>query len=53
MIDQYVTTGNMEAQSEPGSGDRVLANKLDTSDLEAMDNIELDLLKHLHKDSPK
>ena len=49
MIGRYDTTGNVEAQFEPGSNARVLANKLGISDPGEMDNIELDLLKQLHE----
>jgi len=48
--DRYHTTGNVEAQFEPGSCDRVLANKLGISDPEEMDDVELDLLKNLYED---
>ena len=41
MTGRYDTTGNVEAQFEPGSNDRVLANKLGVSDSEEMDDIEL------------
>ena len=50
MIGRYDTTGNVEAQFEPGSDGRVLANKLGISNPEELDNIELDLLKQLHED---
>lgn len=50
MNDRYDTTGNVEAQFEPGSCGRVLANKLGISDPEEMDDVELDLLKHLYED---
>ena len=36
---RYDATGNVEAQFEPGSNDRVLANKLGISDPEEMDDI--------------
>ncbi len=48
MNDKYDTTGNVEAQFEPGSDDRVLANKLGVSNAEEMDEIEMDLLKRLY-----
>ena len=47
---RYDTTGNVEAQFEPGSGGRVLANKLGIADPKEMDDIELDLLVRLQKD---
>ena len=50
MIGRYDTTGNVEAQFEPGSDGRVLANKLGVADPKEMDDIELDLLNRLHKD---
>ena len=50
MNDRYDTTGNVEAQFEPDSGDRVLANKLGISNAEDMDDVELDLLKNLYED---
>ena len=50
MSDRYDTTGNVEAQFEPDSGDRVLANKLGISNAEDMDDVELDLLKNLYED---
>ena len=48
MNGRYDATGNVEAQFEPGSDDRVLANKLGVSDVDEMDDIELDLLKRLY-----
>ncbi len=48
MTDRYDTTGNPEAQFEPGSDDRVLANKLGITDPAEMDDIELDLLNQLY-----
>jgi len=48
MTDRYDTTGNIEAQSEPGSDNRVLANKLGITDPSEMDNTELDLLNQLY-----
>ena len=48
MTGRYDTTGNVEAQFEPGSNDRVLANKLGISDPGEMHDVELDLLKRLH-----
>ena len=48
MNDKYDTAGNIEAQFEPGSDKRVLANKLGVSNAEEMDNIELDLLDRLY-----
>ncbi len=50
MNGKYDTTGNVEARFEPGSHDRVLANKLGVSNPEEMDDIELDLLDRLHDD---
>ena len=50
MTGRYDTTGNVEAQFEPGSNDRVLANKLGIADPGEMHNVELDLLKRLHED---
>ena len=50
MTGRYDTTGNIEAQFEPDSNDRVLANKLSISDPEEMDDIELGLLNRLHED---
>lgn len=50
MKGRYDVKGNVEAQFEPGSNDRVLANKLGISDADDMDDIELDLLKRLHED---
>ena len=50
MTGRYDTTGNLEARFEPGSNDRVLANKLGISDSEDMDDVELGLLKRLHED---
>jgi len=48
MNDKYDTTSNVEAQFEPGSDDRVLANNLGVSNAEEMDDIEMDLLKRLY-----
>lgn len=47
MADRYATTGNLEAQFQPGSQERVLLNKLDITDPVEMDEIELDLLEQL------
>ena len=49
---RYDTTGNVEAQFEPGSNDRVLANMLRISDVEEMDDVELDLLNRLREAIP-
>ena len=49
MTNRYGTTNNIEAQFEPGSYGRVLANKLGISDPAEMDDIELDLLNRLHE----
>lgn len=48
MTGHYDTSGNPEARFEPGSEDRVLANKLGISDPDRMDDIELDLLGQLY-----
>ncbi len=37
MNDKYDTSGNIEAQFEPGSDERVLANRLGVSNAEEMD----------------
>jgi len=50
MNDHRDTTGKVEALFEPGSCGRVLANKLGIANPEEMDDVELDLLKHLHMD---
>lgn len=50
MTGRYDTTGNVEAQFEPGSSDRVLANKLGIADPMAIDNIELHFLDRLYDD---
>ncbi|WP_428101098.1 Fic/DOC family protein [Candidatus Rariloculus sp.] len=49
MTGRYDTTGNIEAQFEPGSCGRVLANKLGISEPEEMNDVELDLLNRLHE----
>ena len=49
MNNRYGTTGNIEAQFEPGSGGRVLANKLGIANPEEMDDVELDLLNQLRE----
>ena len=48
MSNRYDTNGNPEAAFEPGSGGRVLANKLGVVDPREMDAIELELLLQLH-----
>ena len=48
MSDRYDTSDHPETRFEPGSGGRVLANKLGVTDPEEMDAIELDLLVQLH-----
>ena len=50
MNGRYDTTGNVEGQYEPGSGNRVLANKLGIIDAGEMDDVELDLLDRLDED---
>ena len=50
MTGRYDTAGNVEAQFAPGSNGLVLANKLGISDVEEMDDIELDLLDRLYED---
>jgi cell filamentation protein len=52
MSDRYDTTGNIEAQFEPGSDNRVLANKLGIADPAEMDDIELELLIQLYDQIP-
>lgn len=47
-MDRYDTTGNIEAQFEPGSDGQVLANKLGITDPAEMADIELDLLTQLY-----
>ncbi len=39
---RYDTTGNPEAQFQPGSNNSVLKNKLDVANSAEMDDIELD-----------
>lgn len=48
MTDRYDTSGNPEAQFEPGSNGQVLANKLGITDSEEMADVELDLLVQLY-----
>ena len=48
MTDRYDTSGNIEAQYEPGSDNRVLANKLGITDPAEMADIELDLLTQIY-----
>ena len=50
MTGRYDTTGNVEAQLEPGSNSRVLANKLGITDPDEMDDIELGLFYKLQGD---
>lgn len=49
MNDRYDTRGNREAEFQPGSDGRVLANKLDITDPEEMDREELGLLNDLYE----
>ena len=49
MSEKYDTTGNLEAQFEPVSENRVLVNKLGISKAEEMDDVELILLNQLRK----
>lgn len=51
--DRYDTSGNPEAQFEPGSNDRVLKNKLGIQSLEEMEDVELDLLIQLYDAIPE
>jgi cell filamentation protein len=48
MSGRYDTSGQLQARFEPGSSERVLANKLGMTDPEIMDTIELDLLDQLY-----
>jgi cell filamentation protein len=50
--DRYDTSGNLEAQFEPGSNDSVLKNKLGIHGASEMDDIELDLLIQLYNQIP-
>ena len=50
MTGRYDTAGNVEAQFEPGSNGRVLANKLGISDPDEMEDVEVGLLIGLHED---
>ena len=50
MTGRYDTAGNVEAQFEPGSNGRVLANKLGISDPDEMEDVEVGLLNRLHED---
>lgn len=50
MTSRYDTTGNVETQFEPGSGDRVLANKLGVPDPREINNTEWKVLDRPHKD---
>ena len=50
MNGRYDTGGNEEAQFEPSSHDRVLANKLGISDAAEMNDVETDLLNQLYED---
>lgn len=47
MTNRYDTTGNPEGQFQPGSDERVLANKLYITDPAEMDDAELVLLEEL------
>ncbi len=49
MKGRYDMAGNVEAQFEPDSNGRVLVNKLGVSDVEEMNDLELDLLRQLHE----
>lgn len=49
MIDKYDASGSSEGQFEPGSGDRVLANKLGITSAEDMGDIEFDALLELER----
>lgn len=48
MTNRYDTAGIIEAQYEPGSDKRVLANKLGITDPAEIDATELDLLNQLY-----
>ncbi|WP_029133218.1 Fic/DOC family protein [Sedimenticola selenatireducens] len=50
---RYDTTGNSEAEFEPGSDGMVLKNKLGISDASEMDDVELDLLRQLYDEIPE
>jgi cell filamentation protein len=51
--DRYDTTGNPEAEFEPGSNESVLKNKLGIRDPDEMDEMELDLLIQLYDVIPE
>lgn len=48
MTDRYETSGNLQAQFEPGSDGRVLANRLGITDPAEMADLELHLLSQLY-----
>ncbi len=50
---RYDTSGNPDAQFEPGSNDSVLQNVLGIRDAEEMDDVELDLLVQLYDVIPE
>lgn len=47
MADRYDTSGNPEGQFQSGSDGQVLANKLDITDPDEMDDVELVLLEEI------
>ena len=47
MSDRYDTSNSIEAQYQPGTNDTVLLNKLDITNSDEMDEIELGLLNEL------
>lgn len=51
-MNRYDASGNIEAQFEPGSNDRVLRNLLGIRDPAEMDDVELDLLDLLYDQVP-
>ena len=48
MTDRYDLSGSAEGQYQPGSGDLVLLNKLGITDVQEMNDLELDLLEQLY-----
>lgn len=48
MTNRYDASGSTEGQYQPGSGGRVLRNKLGITDPREMDQVELDLLEQLY-----
>lgn len=50
MTDRYDTSSSPEGQYQPGSGEKVLLNKMGITDPDEMDYVEFDLLANFENE---